>query len=184
MEQALCPQCNNKRRKRKPANQKGIDAAQGPMVSAAELLVKLGREKDSRRIVNLLETQLLACYNEFHSLKHIGGISGKIEEYVAGHLEDSELSLKWIADHYLFMNVDYLSKRFLKETGCKFSKYLTDMRVKKAKEILASAKTDSIQSVADMVGCGNNPQYFSQIFKKSTGMTPSNYMKMIHGEKF
>lgn len=152
------------------------------MVSAAELLVKLGRENDCRRIANLLETQLLTCYNEFHSLKHNGGISGKIEEYVVGHIEDCELSLKWIADHYLFMNVDYLSKRFLKETGCKFSKYLTDMRVKKAKEILASAKTDSIQSVADMVGCGNNPQYFSQIFKKSTGMTPSNYMKMIHGE--
>lgn len=80
------------------------------------------------------------------------------------------------------MNVDYLSKRFLKETGCKFSRYLTDMRIKRAKEILASSDLDSIQNVADMVGCGNNPQYFSQIFKKSTGMSPSRYIKMLHGD--
>ena len=109
-------------------------------------------------------------------------ISQKIMEYVEKHIEDAELSLKWIAENYLYMNVDYLSKKFLKETGCKFSKYLTDTRIKKAKEILASGNIDSIQCVADMVGCENNPQYFSQIFKKSTGMTPSKYIKMIRGE--
>lgn len=79
------------------------------------------------------------------------------------------------------MNVDYLSKRFLKETGNKFSKYLIDYRIFKAKQIMATSGTDySIQQIADLIGCGNNPQYFSQIFKKSTGITPSKYMKTLY----
>ena len=152
------------------------------MVTAAEFLVKLDQENDCSTIFALLKEHLAASYEEYHSSKHAGDISQKIMEYVEKHIEDAELSLKWIAENYLFMNVDYLSKKFLKETGCKFSKYLTDTRIKKAKEILASGNIDSIQCVADMVGCENNPQYFSQIFKKSTGMTPSKYIKMIRGE--
>ncbi|BDF03170.1 response regulator transcription factor [[Clostridium] hylemonae] len=152
------------------------------MVDAAEFLIKLEKEKDCREISNLLDDQLTCFFEEYHSQKYTGDISHKIQEYVESHICDSGLSLKWIAENYLFMNVDYLSKRFLKETGCKFSRYLTDMRIKRAKEILASSDLDSIQNVADMVGCGNNPQYFSQIFKKSTGMSPSKYMKMLHGD--
>ena len=152
------------------------------MVTAAEFLVKLDQENDCSTIFALLKEHLAASYEEYPSSKHTGDISQKIMEYVEKHIEDAELSLKWIAENYLFMNVDYLSKKFLKETGCKFSKYLTDTRIKKAKEILASGNIDSIQCVADMVGCENNPQYFSQIFKKSTGMTPSKYIKMIRGE--
>ena len=34
-----------------------------------------------------------------------------------------------------------------------------------------------------MVGCGNNPKYFSQLFRKATGMTPSAYIKFISGGK-
>lgn len=64
------------------------------------------------------------------------------------------------------MNVDYVSKKFLKETGTKFSTHLTDMRIKTAKQLLASKGLDKIQDVAQEVGLGNNPQYFSQLFKK------------------
>ena len=33
------------------------------------------------------------------------------------------------------MNVDYVSKKFLKETGVKFSSFLADLRINKAKEL-------------------------------------------------
>ena len=77
------------------------------------------------------------------------------------------------------MNVDYISKKFVKETGQKFSAYLTEMRIKKAKELLSGSDPVPIADVAELVGCGNNPMYFSQIFKKGTGMSPSSYVKMI-----
>ena len=41
------------------------------------------------------------------------------------------------------MNVDYVSKRFFKEAGRKFSDYLTDIRIMRAKEYIAAGEKDS-----------------------------------------
>jgi len=102
-------------------------------------------------------------------------------QYVEEHLDNPNLTLKWIAEKHLFMNVDYISKRFIKETNQKFSSYLSTLRIQSAKQLLADGHSEQIQWVAQQVGCGNNPQYFSQIFKKNTGMTPSAYAKKING---
>lgn len=59
--------------------------------------------------------------------------------------------------------------------GCK------GLRVQRAMELLKGADNDKVQSIAEMVGYGNNPQYFSHVFKKATGMTPSAYIKFSAG---
>lgn len=110
------------------------------------------------------------------------GIVARIQQYVQENLANPDLTLKWIAQQYLFMNVDYVSRRFVLETGQRFSAYLTEQRIRRAKTLLAETEPEKIQQIADKVGCGNNPQYFSQIFKKNTGMTPSAYAKMVRGE--
>ena len=110
------------------------------------------------------------------------GFIEKTLHYVNEHLSNPNLSLKWIAENYLYMNVDYLSKQFIKETGYKFSYYLTSKRIEKAKQLLLEDNVEKIYTVAEQVGCGNNPQYFSQIFKKHTGMTPTAYIKKMAGE--
>ena len=92
--------------------------------------------------------------------------------YLETHVSDSNLTLKWIAENHLYMNVNYVSRCFVNETHQKFSTYLMNLRVQKAKEILSDQNPDKIQNVAELVGCGNNPYYFSKIFKKCTGMTP------------
>ena len=104
----------------------------------------------------------------------------RIFQYVEEHISSPNLTLKSIAEQYLFMNTDYVSRKFQKETGEKFSSYLTSVRIRKAKEYLASSDAGKIQNVACMVGCGNNPQYFSQLFRKQTGMTPSAYVAKLH----
>lgn len=101
----------------------------------------------------------------------------KLLEYTESHLSDSNLSLKWIANNYLYMNVDYVSKQFIRQTGEKFSGYLNRMRIEKAKTLLLECDTEKIYMVAEQVGCGNNPQYFSQLFKKYTQMTPTDYIR-------
>lgn len=95
------------------------------------------------------------------------------------NISADDLSLCWIAKNIVYMNVDYLSKLFKKEIGENFSKYLINMRIEKAKELLAEDSHSKISEIADQVGYGNNPQYFGQVFKKATGYTPSEYKKML-----
>lgn len=101
----------------------------------------------------------------------------KILSYTKENLDNADLSLKWLASNYLYMNVNYIGKQFYKETGEKYSNYLNRVRMEKAKELLLNCENDKIYKVAQQVGCGVYPQYFCKLFKKYTGMTPSEYME-------
>lgn len=141
--------------------------------------------------------QIMMIVNDKHIVRHmqncrhniessdekIGLIPKRVMEYVEEHLQDTNLTLKKVAEEYLFMNVDYVSRQFKKATNKKFSQYLTEQRVKRAKEILLREKESKIQYVAQQVGCGNNPQYFSQIFKKVEGTTPAKWLEQVHNNK-
>lgn len=151
-------------------------------LEATEFLLTLNSLSDTAQIMERCIPALQGIYQKYHTTKaSSGSLSSTIDEYVRQNLSDSNLSLKWIAEKILYMNVDYVSKKFFKETGQKFSNYLTDLRIQKAKELLSGTESDKIQNIAELVGCGNNPQYFSQLFKKNTGMTPSAYIKYISG---
>jgi len=92
------------------------------------------------------------------------------------------LSIQIIHTKSHILNVDYLSKKFLNETDEKFSNYLTQQRINHSKILLNQYNSvDKIKLIAELVGCGNNPQYFSHIFSKETGMSPSNYINSIQG---
>lgn len=97
--------------------------------------------------------------------------------YIQTHLDNESLSLKWLAQEVIHMNEAYLSKLFIKETGQRFSHYLMGLRMARAQELIAGSEGDRMYEVAWQVGFGNNPQYFSQIFKKCTGLTPSEYKR-------
>lgn len=101
----------------------------------------------------------------------------QVLDYVDTHFTDPDLSLKWIAANVLYMNVDYVSREFLRQTGQKFTDYLTNLRIAKAKALLQGAQSEKIYAIADQVGFANNPQYFVQLFKNATGLTPKAWAK-------
>ena len=148
-------------------------------VDLAQWLTKMEKEED----LDPLRTMISDKFRDLVSLKEgeetVSPMVSQIYVYVEQHLQDSALTLKWIAENYLFMNVDYVSKKFYKETGQKFSQYLTKMRIGKAKELITKNPEEPVKNVAEQVGCGNNPQYFSQLFKKQTGMTPTDYITSL-----
>lgn len=113
---------------------------------------------------------------EANRSKH-SAIVGKVIEIVDKHLGDPELSLSGVAHQMLYMNADYLGKLFKKETGEKFSNYVMKARIAKAKEALEEQADMKIFELAERLGFGDNPQYFSQVFKKYVGCTPSEYGK-------
>ncbi len=74
-------------------------------------------------------------------------------------------------------NFDYINRIFKKETGQTIFSYLTDVRISQAKTLLATGNLP-ITSVAQRVGY-EDIYYFSNVFKKNTGLSPTQYRKMI-----
>jgi two-component system response regulator YesN len=114
-----------------------------------------------------------------HKIKKHSSIVQKVVEIIEAQLSRQELSLNRVAHEMLYMNADYLGKLFKKETGEKFSNYVMKVRVKKAMELLKHNEDVKIFELAEQLGFGDNPQYFSQVFKKYAGLTPSEYIKTI-----
>jgi two-component system response regulator YesN len=67
----------------------------------------------------------------------------------------------------------YFSKLFKEETGENFIEYLTNIRIERAKLLLQS-KEVSIKNICVETGY-SDPNYFSRIFKKQVGVTPTEY---------
>ncbi|MCL6557320.1 MAG: response regulator [Firmicutes bacterium] len=114
---------------------------------------------------------------DFSSIKIKNKLVKKIIDCIQLQLDNENLSLKWLAREYLHMDDNYLSRLFTKEMGEHFSRYLTRLRMEKAKELIDQNEADCIYEIARKVGFGNNPQYFSHLFKKFTGYTPTEYKK-------
>lgn len=91
-----------------------------------------------------------------------------------------ELSLKWISAERMFLNENYLCKRFQEEVKQRFSTYLYEHRMMLAMRLIAKSPDIQIQNVARETGFGDNSQYFSISFKKFTGYTPTEYRKHMH----
>ncbi|MGG6314201.1 response regulator transcription factor [Paenibacillus macerans] len=86
------------------------------------------------------------------------------------YMED--LSLEAVAARYHF-NVSYFSTLFKNRTGKSFSDYLNEVRMKRAKELLAGGEMKIYEIAA---ACGyKDTKYFSRVFKKHAGMSPESF---------
>lgn len=85
-----------------------------------------------------------------------------------------EISLSDVAKHS-YLSESYLSRRMKKILGIGFAEYITKLRIEKSLELLKSPNA-KIMDVAVSVGY-QDYRYFSQIFKKYTGYSPSEFNK-------
>ena len=100
----------------------------------------------------------------------------KCMELVEQNISNPFLSVKWLASQ-LYINENYLSRIFHKESGIFLIKYINNQRLIKAKHYLDHGY-NSIQAVSQMTGF-SDPLYFSKCFKKKYGVAPSKYIKMV-----
>lgn len=96
------------------------------------------------------------------------------KDYVIDNYSDFELNIESISAH-LHYSPNYFSSIFKKETGIPFMKYLLDLRLEKAKELLVSTTMKNFE-IAVEVGF-SSANYFSFCFKKELGMSPSTFKK-------
>ena len=89
---------------------------------------------------------------------------------------EDDISLATLAER-LYLNPQYISQLFRNEIGVGFLVYLTSIRMEKAKQLLVSTSL-TITEIADRVGYGDY-RVFTKVFKKSEGVTPSQYRREI-----
>ncbi|WP_339323612.1 response regulator transcription factor [Paenibacillus sp. FSL W8-0194] len=175
--------------------QLGIDMAKSYAIRQYASLIRLAdperMDEAYKRIPEIAEMESLQAIHSFleHAVQEISrrnaernackynAIVRKVIDIVEEHLGNSALSLNMVAHEMLYMNADYLGKLFKKETGEKFSNYVMRIRIQRATELMASDPDVKIFEMAERLGFGDNPQYFSQVFKKQVGCTPSEYIR-------
>lgn len=97
-------------------------------------------------------------------------------DYIEEHYKDTDVTLNSVCSH-LAMSTSYFSSIFKNYTGETFIEALTRKRVEKAKFLLENTSRKNYEIACD-VGY-SDPHYFSNIFKKATGMTPTEYARKV-----
>ncbi len=98
--------------------------------------------------------------------------AAEVQAYIERNFAQKKLSLEDISRD-LFISPGYISHLIKQYAGKSFIDALTELRIKKAKQLLSGSDLKTY-AVADAVGF-SDPHYFSTIFKKVVGITPSEY---------
>ena len=95
-------------------------------------------------------------------------------DFIDSHYMDEEISLNIVAN-VANVSSNHFSALFSQNMGQTFIEYLTSLRMNKAKELLRCTGMRSSE-IAGEIGY-KDAHYFSYLFKKTQGMTPSDYRK-------
>ncbi len=96
----------------------------------------------------------------------------RIEDYMAEHYEDCNLTIATLAEHFQ-LNAVQMSKIYKEKTGKKILTHLAEIRCEQAKKLLADTSM-GVAQIAESVGFGSL-RTFLRVFKQITGVTPSGY---------
>ena len=113
---------------------------------------------------------IIAQVNSYRDYK-AGGLTKRAKEYIKANYSKS-ITLEDVARE-ISISPQYLSKLFKEETGENFIDYLTGIRIRIAKSLL-EGEDMSIKEICYSIGY-SDPNYFSRIFKKIVGTTPTEY---------
>jgi len=97
----------------------------------------------------------------------------QIKRYLSENLYGS-ISLDELSKA-LYFSKTYLSSKFRLDTGSSIIAYFNNMKIDEAKRLISSGRY-SLTQIATVMGYGSS-QYFTRIFKKATGFTPSEWAK-------
>jgi two-component system, response regulator YesN len=112
------------------------------------------------------------AFRDSQTNKQYTSIIQQAKEFIERHYMEPNLSLSNVASQ-VNLSSSHFSVVFSQETCQTFKDHLTEVRIKKAKELL---RTTSLKAadIAYQVGY-NDPHYFSSAFKKNTGFSPIEF---------
>lgn len=101
-----------------------------------------------------------------------------IKEYIQRYIAE-ELSLERLSE-VVHLHPQYVSRLFKQKAGITLTDYISQMRLEKAKELLAGTNL-SMAQIGERCGL-LDPNYFSRLFRKYEGITPTQYRKRQKAE--
>jgi YesN/AraC family two-component response regulator len=122
--------------------------------------------------IELMQALIKTCSPEDDdSEKENDAIIQKIKTIISRQL-DKEISLRIISDK-VGLNHQYLSALFKRRTGKNFSKYVTEKRIEKAKNLLLESNL-KIYEISELSGY-HSIKHFTNVFRTMEGCTPSEF---------
>lgn len=106
-----------------------------------------------------------------NSYIHADSLIETVKNYISTHLGE-DIKRENLTE-IIYLNPDYLARLFKADVGKTIGAYIRDMRMERAKQMLRSSD-ETIGNIAFEVGY-DNFSYFSQLFRKNTGMSPKEY---------
>ncbi len=143
-----------------------------PDQSLSEMLNQYERLEQLELFAVTALHQLIDNIKEKRSIREKNDVIDKVISYIQEHYMRSDLSLNLIASEF-HISVSHLSKLFKEQEECNFIDYLIEIRIGHAKRKLAETD-EKIRDIAEQAGY-SNVNSFVRIFKKVTGLTPTEY---------
>lgn len=134
-------------------------------------------------IISSLGMLIVTYFVAHQEASGVSAIVQKIEANILENFADCYYNLNDYLRQFHFNN-DYIRKLFKRELGVTPNQYLIDKRLQTSADLLNSLSHDSnnISSVA--IVCGfKDPLYFSRMFKKKYGVSPTEYAKNNEANK-
>ncbi len=137
---------------------------------------KIGRLEEMRSLELWLNNffRWIMDYNAHQTDRRQADMMIRAKRFIMDNYANPELTLKSVAD-FVGLNEKYFSTRFTKEEGLTFSNYLTETRIRKARELMETTDL-KIYEISQSVGY-NSVEHFTRVFKKQCGISPGGYRK-------
>ncbi len=149
--------------------QNGVDSIDESDIENGKRLVNDGSVNDYAEWFIKLTEQIINAGNKYSA------IVNRAIAYAHKHYSDPSLKLNKLAQNELFVTYNHISRVFRAETGMYFNQYLTDIRMKKALELLQSNEY-KLYEIAEKIGYLNY-ENFSRTFKSYYGKSPKVFLK-------
>lgn len=159
-------------------------AQQALRLGAFDYVIKPVEQERINEILEQIETELRsetgAGYTRGEALEEVSQdrISQIINEIKSRYTEN--ITLTELSGKYN-ISVSHLSSLLKSELKLPFSEYIAAKRIQKAKELLEDEAL-SIEQIAEQIGY-NDYFYFTKVFKKNMGISPSKYRKNISTQR-
>lgn len=152
----------------------GCDTNEMESADTEEVLAESGKNMESAiAYAKKMISQAIEIRDQNSGNKNRSILKSAVD-FIDSHYMDEEISLNTVAN-VANVSSNHFSALFSQNMGQTFIEYLTTLRMNKAKELLRCTGMRSSE-IAGEIGY-KDAHYFSYLFKKTQGMTPSDYRK-------